>query len=96
MSLYHNASKLRCRKMDWMRHAEWPWFTTLIDFDFDLMPKLLLCGLTVEKAKSKWAAMAMGYNQTDGHKNGPNVVTNNFYDKKINYLVTTNGYKRRI
>ena len=81
MALYHNASKLRCRKMDWMRHPEWRWFTTLIDFDFDLMPRF--CGVKIfgyifphDKICHR---LSKGSNDL---KNGPNVVANNFYGKK--------------
>ena len=86
MVLYHNASKLRTRKMDWMRHPEWRWFITLIDFDSDLMPKF--CGVKIFgyifPREGICHRLSKGSNDL---KNGPNVVTNNFYGKKINYSV---------
>ena len=72
MCLYDNASKLRTRKMDWMRHPEWRWFVPFVDFDYDLTPKYTLACLAMTKVKGQWANMAMGYNQTTSGINGPN------------------------
>ena len=87
MNLYYNASKLQCRKMAWMRHPEWPWFTTFVDFDFDLMPKF--CGVKIfGYIFPRDGICHRLFKGSNDLKNGPNAVINNFYGKNINYSVS--------
>ena len=57
MTIYDNASKIRARKMAWMRQ-DWPWWLIFTDVCADLLPKYSLVAPSLG-----WRVVNLGFAQ---------------------------------
>tara|TARA_R110002074_G_scaffold34592_1_gene95062 strand:- start:275 stop:487 length:213 start_codon:yes stop_codon:yes gene_type:complete len=67
-TVIESATKLRCKKLAWMRGKEWKWHIVFTDHMSVLLPKKT----PLYSYFNKQVLTAMGFDELDNESNGPN------------------------
>ena len=68
MTIYDNSKNVRSRKMDWMRHSEWPWYIIFVDAYSETTPRLIIINWS---SQHSFLCMPFGASAILNQINGP-------------------------